>query len=393
VNSGSDNFLYYIPMCFDLQKLFLVQLSIRDRAREPLPDTVNAYELFSESIRNAINKNFSVETILIFVTLVLLFVFAVVFFEIYRSKKTKQNLVDLAWKKFDVRAEVLKLNQGAINLLKEIVEESGLQDPSLIIKSAHVFEKSLEAYYDFRKIKSMPDSKLASIRNLRKMIGFSPLSKDVAFISTRQFDVGEKCAVQIPESGPATHKGMCLIRNVEERYWSITNLSDPQVPSKTWILVNLIRAGDAEYTFRAQVLKDADGEIILAHTNKLNRAQQRNWVRIDVSIPVEVTQIIGNGIGDIFSGKIIDMSGGGFGMALPVKLPKNSRLMLNFELPGHGAISDLPVKVVRVAGQYNNDPLRTVHSVAFDSEVHLIQEQIIQYVFEKQRQNALALQT
>jgi c-di-GMP-binding flagellar brake protein YcgR len=277
--------------------------------------------------------------------------------------------------------------------LKEIVEESGLQDPSTIIKSPHVFEKSLEDYYDNGKIKSMPDSKLASIRNLRKVMGFSPLSKDIAFISTRQFDVGEKCAVQIPESGPTTHKGMCLIKNIDERYWSITSLSGSPVPVKTWILMNIIRSGDAEYTFKVQVLKDADGEYILSHTNKLNRAQQRNWVRIDVSIPVEVTQVIGNGIGDIFSGKIIDMSGGGFGMALPVKLPKNSRLLLNFELPGHGAITDLPVKVVRVAGQYNNDPLRTVHSVAFDGEVHLIQEQIIQYVFEKQRQNALALQT
>jgi len=273
------------------------------------------------------------------------------------------------------------------------VEESGLQDPSSIIKSSHVFEKSLETYYENKKIKSISDSKLESIRNLRKMLNFLPLSKDVAIISTRQFEVGDKCAVQIPESGPTLLKGMCLISNVDERYWSITSGSGTKVPLKTWVLVNFIRAGDAEYTFKTQVIDVVDGELILSHTSKLNRAQQRNWVRIDVSIPVEVTQIVGNGIGDIFSGKIIDMSGGGFGMALPVKLPRNSRLLLNFDLPGHGAISDLPVKVVRIAGQYNNDPLRTVHSVAFDSEVHLIQEQIIQYVFEKQRQNALAMQT
>ena len=380
-------------MYFDLQKIFLVQLSIRDRAREPLPDSINAYEQFAESIKNAMGKNFSVETIFIFVFLVLLFVVAVVFFEVYRSNKSKQSLRDLAWKKFDARAEFLKLNNSAIDLLKKIVEESGLQDPGSIIKSPHIFEKSIEAYYENKKIKSISDSRLASIRELRKMLGFSPLSKDVAFISTRQFEVGEKCTVQIPEDGPVTHKGMCLINSMEERHWSITNLPGPKVPVKTWIFVSLIRAGDAEYTFRAQVLEDADGFLVLDHTNKLNRAQQRNWVRIDVSIPVEVTQILNEGIGDIFSGKIIDMSGGGFGMALPVKLSNDSRLLLNFELPGHGTISDLPVKVVRVAGSFNNDPLRTVHSVAFDGEVHLIQEQIIQYVFEKQRQNALALQT
>jgi len=373
-------------MPFILQKLFfLVQA-------QPASDSITTYELFAESIRNALNKNFSAQTIGIFVALVLLFVVSVVVFEVYRSNKTKQELRNLAWKKFYARTDSLRLSQDSIDLLKTIVEESGLQDPSSIIKSSHVFEKSLEIYYENRKMKSMADSKLANIRKLRRMLGFLPLSKDIAIISTRQFEVGEKCAVQIPESGPAIHKGMCLISNVEERHWSITSLSESEVPLKTWILVNLIRSGDAEYTFRTQVLEVANGEIVLSHTNKLNRAQQRNWVRIDVSIPVEVTQIIGNGIGDIFSGKIIDMSGGGFGMALPVKLPKNSRLLLNFELPGHGTISDLPVKVVRVAGQYNNDPLRTVHSVAFDGEVHLIQEQIIQYVFEKQRQNALAMQ-
>ena len=383
---------YYISnsMYFD----FLIQLSLRDKPAGPpqhVSDTVTTYELFAESIRNAMNKNLSVGTICVIVSIFLLFILAVVIFEIYRSNKVKQELQDLAWRKFDARVETLKLSQTAIKLLKKILEESGLQDPISIIKSPHVFEKALETYYENKNINSMSDSKLASIKELRKVLGFSPLSKDIAFVSTRQFEVGEKCIVQIPASGPSTHKGVCLIRNMEERYWSIASLSGPKVPIKTWIFVNLIRAGDAEYTFRAQVIKDADGEVVLTHTNKLNRAQQRNWVRIDVSIPVEVTQILNKGIGDIFSGKIIDMSGGGFGMILPVKLPNNSRLLLNFELPGHGMINDLSVKVLRVAGPYNKDPLRIVHSVAFDSDVHLIQEQIIQYVFEKQRQNSMAL--
>jgi len=381
-------------MYFDLQKFFFLQLSLKDKPvvqPQRTSDTLSAYEQFAESIRNAMSQNLSTETICALVSIFLLFIFSVVIYEIYRSNKVKQGLQDLAWKKFDARVESLKLNQVSINLLKKIFEDSGLQDPISIIKSPHVFEKSLEAYYENKKIDSMSNSKLASIRELRKKLGFSPLSKDLAFISTRQFEVDEKCIVQIPESGPSTHKGICLIKNVEERNWSIASLSGPKVPEKTWIFINLIRAGDAEYTFRAQVIKNADGEIVLAHTNKLSRAQQRNWVRIDVSIPVEVTQILNKGIGDIFSGKIIDMSGGGFGMILPVKLQNNSRLLLNFELPGHGMINDLSVKVLRVSGPFNKDPLRIVHSVAFDSDVHLIQEQIIQYVFEKQRQNSMAL--
>jgi len=372
-------------MLLNLQKLILLA-----QVRPAAVDTLTPYQMFAESVRAAIS-NFSIWTIIAFVTLIIGLILLIVLYEIYRSKKIKEDLRNLAWKKFDARAEFLKLNQGAIELLKRIIEESGLQDPSTILKSPHVFEKSIGAYYDSKKLKNIPDSSLEKIRDLRRMLNFLPLSKEIAITSTRQFEVGEKCAVQVPESGPTTNKGMCLIEDIDERYWSITNLLGPPIPAKTWILVNFVRSGDAEYVFRVQVVKEVNRNIILTHTNKLNRAQQRNWVRIDVSMPVEVTQIIGNGIGDIFSGKIIDMSGGGFGMALPVKLQKNTRLLLNFELPGHGTISDLPAKVVRVAGKYNNDPLRTVHSVAFDSDVHLVQEQIIQYVFEKQRQSVQAL--
>jgi hypothetical protein len=377
-------------MYFNLQKLFFVQHSLRDTSgSKHIPDSINAYDLFSRSIREAMNKDFSVETIYISVSCVLLFVLAVVFFEIYRSNKSKKGLLNLAWKKFEAQVAFLRLSQNKIDILVEIVNESGLQDPNMIIKSPHLFEKALEAYYDVKKINSISSTRLASIRELRKSLHFLPLSKEMAFTSTRQFEAGEKCMVQIPESGTSTHRGMCEIKVVGEKYWSISRLSGPPIPAKTLVFANLVRAGDAEYAFKAQVLQETNEEIVLAHVNKLNRAQQRNWVRIDVSIPVEVTQLLGNDTGDIFSGKIIDMSGGGFGMALPIKLSNNSKLLLNFELPGQGTIIDLPVKVVRVAGKYNNDSLKTIHSVAFDGDVHLIQEQIIQYVFEKQRQNSM----
>ncbi|MDR2732663.1 MAG: PilZ domain-containing protein [Fibromonadaceae bacterium] len=353
------------------------------------PDSISAYEQFAESIRRAVSKELSTDTIFLFAIVVVVFVVAVVLYEIYRSNKAKHGLLALAWRKFDTQAEHLNLDSDYITILREIVLKSGLQDPVSIIRFPHVFEKSLEKYYEIEKIESISDGKLAEIRNLRRTLGFLPLSKDIAFISTRQFDIGEKCIVQIPDIGPVTHKGMCLVQGADERKWSITRPDGGPVLAKTWIFMNLTRAGDAEYTFKAQVQKDLDGELFLTHVNKLNRAQQRNWVRIDVSIPVEITQIDGNNIGDIFSARIIDMSGGGFGMALPTKLLNGSKLLLNFELPGQGTITDLPVKVVRVAGQYNNDASKTVHSVAFDGEVRLVQEQIIQYVFEKQRQDSM----
>jgi len=344
-------------------------------------DSASKYDQFAESLRKSVEREFPLQTVFIFVIALVVFIATIVIYEIYRSNKIKQELLALAWKKFDYNVLLLKLSESSVALLREIALESGLQDPDSMIKSPHVFENSLEIYYKNKKIESISNGKLKEIRDLRRKLHFLPLSREIAFTSTRQFDSGERCIVQIPDSEPATHKGMCVVFSLDELQWFMARPEGPEVPAGTWLRVNLTRPGDAEYAFRAQVLRDLNGELALNHVNQLNRTQQRNWVRIDVSIPVEITQIENGNVGDIFMGKIIDMSGGGFGITLPIKLPSGSNLLLSFEIPGHGHIDNLLVKVVRVAG--------AVHSVAFEGVIHSVQEQIVQYIFEKQRQDSL----
>jgi c-di-GMP-binding flagellar brake protein YcgR len=353
-------------------------------------DSITKYDHFAEVMRDSINRDFSTGFIAMLVTIVVLLVLGIVFYEIYRSTKTKKDLMALAWARFNNFAAEINLKGNEIALLKDIVQVSGLQDPDSIIKSPNTFETSLNKYYVFKKIESMPKERLSEIRSLRKSLGFLPLSKDVAYVSTKQFDSGEKCIVQIPEDGRSvTHKGMCVALSIKEEHWIMSRPDGPPIPGNTKMLVSLTRPGDAEYVFSVQVLADLGDELVLSHTTKLNRAQQRNWVRVDVSLPVEVTKMEGKSIGDIFSGRIIDMSGGGFGIVIPARLHNDSKLLLNFDLPGQGPVNDLPVKVVRVAGAFGKDPSRIIHSVAFESDLPLIQEQIIHYVFEKQRQEAL----
>jgi hypothetical protein len=352
-------------------------------------DSVSNYELFSKSLSQAVEKDFTIETILIVVAVVALLVVAVVFYEVHRTSKLRKELMTFAWVKFDKHARRLNLSPREVAMLKEIIQASDLQGPDSALESPRIFEISLEKYYESKGLDSIPKERLAEIRNLRQNLHFLPLSREVAFTSTRQFDGGEKCLVQIPADKP-THKGMCVVVGVEERQWVITRPEGLPIPVGTLAYLNLTRPGDAEYMFKTQILKDSETELVLSHAIKLNRTQQRNWVRVDVSLPVEVTQVEKGRIGDIFSGKIIDMSGGGFGLALPVKLLNGSSLLLEFELPGRAPIIGLPVKVVRVAGQYSNDSTKIVYSVAFDGDVHLVQEQIVQYVFEKQRRDAMA---
>lgn len=348
---------------------------------------VTQYDIWAESFRRWAEKDMSLLTILTIAAVIVLLVVAVVLYEINRSSKVRRELQDLAWKKFEYNAKRLKLSLAAMAILKEVSAIADLQDPDAMLKSPHVLENALEKYYKRKRVDSIAQEKLGEIRNLRKTLGFLPMSREMAYTSTRQFDNG--CVVQIAENGIITNKGTCRVIDSDERNWYITS---PDIPVQVgaWLHLNMTRPGDAEYAFNAQVLRNAKGELVLSHATQLNRTQQRNWVRIDVSIPVEVTQVDSDGNGDIFFGKIIDLSGGGCGIALPIKLRSETFLKLNFELPGHGQVEQLLVKVTRVAGAYNNDASKTVHSVAFEGEVNSIQEQIIQYVFEKQRQDSLA---
>jgi len=354
---------------------------------------VTSYEQFSQALSQSLSKSFSTTTILLIGLGITLIIALIVFYEIHRENSLRKKLQDLAWKKFRDHVEHLRLNANEIYLLSDIAKD--MQDPYSLVKSPHVFETTLENYYKNEKIFSMSDEKLKSIRELRRSIGFLPLSREIAFTSTRQFGTGDKCLIQIPETEPASHKGMCTILGVGEKYWSIDRLDGPVIPEGNIASISFVRQGDAEYTFKTQVINDNGSELVLAHSSKLNRVQQRNWVRVDVSLPVEVAQMERGHLGDVFTAKIIDMSGGGFGMALPTKLPTGAILKLNFELPGHGAITDVMVKVVRVAGSFRKDPTKFVHSVAFegspsDAELMKIQEQVTQYVFEVQRQEAKA---
>ena len=348
---------------------------------------MNPAETFGQSISSAFSKYYTTEVILSLLLFIVLLVIALILYENHRLNKARRELRALDMAKFDAQIEKLGLDESGAAILKEIALRSELQDPGSIIKFSHVFEDSLEKYYEHEKIGSIPDETLAQISSLRKTLGFSPLPEGIAITTTRQFRIGDKCTIQIPENDQPAHNATCQVLDTDERQWSITRPEGPEFEAGTWMHMNMIRPGDAEYAFRTQVLKDSNEELVLYHTNKLNRTQQRNWLRIAVDIPVKAIQVGKFSTDGALSGKIIDMSGGGLGMVLPDTLPDDSMLSLSFTLPGHGQITDLFVKVIRISGQFGGPPPGFVHSVAFAGEVDLVNEKIMQYIFEQQRQN------
>jgi len=389
----SDSPAQAINQGFILQKILLLIAMLNITANTSAADGENLYKTFEISIGSALSKYFTLEVIFFMIAGTLLLVIAAVFYETHRSKKIKQELHALAMAKFDFHAEKLNLRLSSAAILKKIIQKSRLQDPSSILQFSHVFENSLEKYYEKEKIASISKDILAQISVLRKALGFSSLPRGIALSSTRQFCGGDECTIQIPENETQITSGTCQVLDSDELQWSVSRPDGMQVQDGTWVSMSFTRQGDAEYTFRTQVLRDLGDELVLSHTNELTRTQQRNWLRVNVNISVKATIMEESRIGDILSGRIADVSGGGMGIVLPTQLPNNSMLLLNFELPRQGSIVDLLVKVVRVAGLSAENPSKIMHSVAFAGGNNLPHEKIIQFVFEKQREDILFMRS
>ena len=353
----------------------------------------NVFDVFGRSINRAMNKYFTAEVIFILITGTMLLIIIAVLNEARRSNKIKNEMRALAIAKFDLQAEKLNLRLSSAAILKRIALRSGLHDLSSILQFSHVFESSVEKYYESEKIDSISEEVLIQISALRKVLGFSPLPRGIALTSTRQFCIGDECTIQIPENGQTTNKGTCQVLESDERQWSISHPAGLQLQAGDWVKMSLTKPGDAEYAFKTQALKSSDTELFLSHTSEFTRTQQRNWLRVNVNIPVKASIIEDSHMGEIISGRITDMSGGGLGMALPITLAKDAMLLLNFDLPGRGKIVDLFVKVVRVGEPFDGDPSKIVHSAAFAGDIDLAHEKIIQYVFEKQREGLLIRRT
>ena len=355
----------------------------------PPEEEISAIEQFSASLGQAVNnKELSTDAIFMIIFTIIILIALFIVYKARRSNKSSQKLMRLACEKFNEQAGSLKLNSDDISFLTDIAKSSKLKDPSFIVKSAHIFEKALENFYERKKIMASNEA-LAHVRNLRRALGFLPLPREIAFTSTRQFIDGDKCTVQIPDDGKPSHKGVCIILNVGENEWSIDHPLGPPVHTGASIRIDLTRPGDAKYSLKTQVTRDSGDGLFLSHSNKLDRAQQRNWVRVKVNIVAVITEIESDRAGEVFSGEIIDMSGGGFGIiALPATLKNGSKLSISFDLPGCGPVT-VAVKVVRLAGHFGNDPSKFVHGVAFEGDIGKVKEQIMQYVNEKQRQDNL----
>jgi len=237
----------------------------------------------------------------------------------------------------------------------------------------------------------MSDDQLRPFRAMRTRLGFSPLPVETPYVSTRQFQPGLRVVVELTDLNVAS---TAVVDDVDERRWSIVNPFDgnDKIRSGMKIRMALTRGGDAEYGIETEIEEVRARSLVLKHTRRLNRRQLRNWVRVDVNLPSTAYPIYLDDQGQQrplipIKSRIVDLSGGGMAVRLPVQLKVGGRMLVDFALSDMN-VTAMEVEIIRVAPLKNSEEPMFQHSVSFKDVQKPIQERIVRFVFEKQRQEA-----
>lgn len=342
------------------------------------------------SIQTTFAKGADPEVVLGIAFLALSLIGVLVLNEIRKADARERARAKISWESFYKKTTELGLATVEIKLLESLVIEARLGNADSLLTSAQVFENARETYYDsVGGITAMSDAELRSFREIRARLGFSPLPVETPYTTTRQFVPGLRVIVEVPDLGVAA---TAQVEFVDERRWIVANPFDRglDLRSGARVRMSLTRGGDAEYGIETELEESRDFKLSFKHTRRLIRRQLRNWVRIDVNLPTSATLPAREGESRPplpLKGRIVDLSGGGLALRLPVQLQVGTGLTVDFQL-NETLMVGVFVEIIRVAPIRVGEEQMFQHSVSFKDLPKTHQERIVRYVFEKQRQEA-----
>lgn len=308
-----------------------------------------------------------------------------VLLEIRKADHFHRRKMEIGWKKFHELATKNKLSEKDRRDLEIFLRKAEIIAADAVFSSPLVFENCLETYIASFGSKIL-DSEYEKVRNLRQILGFDKISVETPYVSTRQLSEGIKVLLKF--NGVTSTS---TIRTINEKNWSVSNSFENSSAMKGEMKVTLTRFSDGEYTIKTNVVSTTASEVILEHTRDLARKQLRNWVRVEINIPVRVKLLklksqTSVKEGSLLVGKLSDISGGGVSLKIPATLSSQDVVELDFDLNGH-KFKKVESLVIRVSPTPMGKDDLYQHSLEFEHMESQVRERIIRFVFDKQRQD------
>jgi c-di-GMP-binding flagellar brake protein YcgR len=354
----------------------------------------------AQSLIEQINWRGADTTIVVWVTVVFVVIFGILVVFYYRMRlKTHQEKQEFSETLFRDYIEKSELTPNEIERLRQIASHGKITDINVIFQSIAIFEICIEKEIEILNGKKLSSKEKADeclvLSNIRKKLGYNYLPFEHPIVSTRNMEIGQKVSLL---SGPnrSTSFRALVIMNPEQCLRVQVERGQDEMPSfhpGQQVAIAFARQGDGLYAIEMRVLSfDSDSLIIeLQHTREMKRNQLRQYVRIDVNLPVKVRilQAVSDEdkmlVGKQFEAKIVDISGGGLSFFLNRPLVPGQLISINFQL-STVAFNGQTGKILKVSLVDVKSVTMYRHHVSFLELDTPSREKIVKFVFEKQRQ-------
>jgi c-di-GMP-binding flagellar brake protein YcgR len=304
---------------------------------------------------------------------------------------------ELSAKLFSEGCERSRLTREEVNVLLGMVAFA--PDPPtkghLIFESLPLYERCLDAYIgrtlrlqtSVGRIEEQDDILL----RLRKKMGYAVLAPEQPLASTRNLSVGQKVSVFVP--GQKSESFGAIVSHVGEFWFTVritedfgggVNLGGSEK------VVAFLRQGDAAYSVTVKVREFLSvGEICFFHAITLLRNQNRQYMRLDISLAVKYRILERAGAeerpsNEFFNARTVDISGGGICLVTEEPLMAGDVISLTINIPSY-TLNGIRSKVLKVITAESRTSTHYRHLVQFVGIEPQQRERIVKFVFVKYR--------
>jgi c-di-GMP-binding flagellar brake protein YcgR len=268
-----------------------------------------------------------------------------------------------------------------------------------IFQSLPLFEQCMDAEVSalLRSGRAAPDgSEEQLLSELRRKLGFSHLPLEHPLVSTRNITIGQTGSLFGKEGNRPLFNRVSVSDNNSFFFTIQYNVEKEDVfriSPGTPVRFIFARQHDGLYGVQVRVarVKDA-GAIDLLHTMDLRRNQLRQYVRIETNLPMRFRLLSTKDPdkseiprGHLITTRMSDISGGGLSFLSEQSLRLNDLISLNFDLPGV-SFAGITGKIVHLTLREGKNGALVKHHVQFVNIEPRRREQVVKYVFEKERQ-------
>jgi c-di-GMP-binding flagellar brake protein YcgR len=313
------------------------------------------------------------------------------------SQAEKREMSSGLFKEYVKKAELTAQEAAKID---ELVDHMRTEDKHQIFQSIAIFErcidKSVQRTLGTSPLSSVINDEDMVLSSIRKKLGYNFLPFEHPLVSSRNIEIGQSVSVfSNVNKQPSQAIHAIVVMNQQFALRLKIECKPEEIPAYRqgeMLIVAFARQGDGIYGFDMSVLSfDGGSNLELQHTFAMKRNQLRQFVRIEVNLPlkVRVVQTINEDDkplqGKQFEAKLVDISGGGLSFLLDRPLVPGEVVSMNFHL-NSVVLSGQTGRILKVSLIEGKTSTTYRHHIAFIDIGQTLREKIVKYVFEKQRQ-------